>query len=82
MATRVNLYMSPASPGAEEITDYLSNKGLDFHEYDISTDVSAHKHMIAATRGAGGPPVVEVRNQVVFGFDKERLEQTINYELR
>jgi hypothetical protein len=38
--------------------------------------------MIEATRGAGGPLVVEVGNQVVFGFDKERLKETIDYELR
>jgi glutaredoxin-related protein len=78
---RVNLYVSSTSPETEEIKNYLSNRGIDFHVYDISSDVHAHKLMIEATRGAGGPPVVEVGHQVVLGFDKERLEEAINYEL-
>jgi glutaredoxin 3 len=82
MAKRVNLYVTPTSPDTEEIKSFLSNKGLDFKVLDITADVSAHKQMIEATRGAGGPPVVEIGHQVVFGFDKERLEETIEYELR
>lgn len=82
MASRVNLYVSSASADTEDIKDYLSNKGIDFHVYDIGSDVDAHKRMIEATRGAGGPPVIEVGHQVVIGFDKDRLEETIDYEFR
>jgi arsenate reductase-like glutaredoxin family protein len=38
LAARVNLYVSPASPDTEEIRYYLSNKGIDVHVYDISTE--------------------------------------------
>ena len=82
MARRVNLYVTPTSPDTEEIKNFLSSKGIEFNEFDITVDVRAHKQMIEATRGAGGPPVVEIGHQVVFGFDKERLEETIDYELR
>ena len=38
--------------------------------------------MIEATRGACGAPVIEIGNRIVCGLDKERLEETINYELK
>ncbi len=81
MAKRVSLYVTPNSPGNEEIKGYLSNKGIDFDLYDISIDTGAHKRMIEATRGAGGPPVIEIGHQLVFGFDKERMDEVIDYEL-
>lgn len=82
MAKRVSLYVSPNSPDTEQIKGYLSNKGIDFALYDVSVDLHAHKRMIEATRGAGSPPVIEIGHQLVFGFDKERMDEVIDYELR
>ena len=81
MAKRVNLYVTPNSMDTEEIKGYLASKGIDFDLYDITVDIAAHKRMIEATRGAGGPPVIEVGHQLVFGLDKERLDEVIDYEL-
>ena len=82
MAKRVSLYVRPDSADTEQITGYLSNKGIDFDLYDVTIDALAHKRMIEATRGAGGPPVIEIGHQLVFGFDKERMDEVIDYELR
>ena len=82
MQEKVHLYMTPTSPDTQEIKDFLQKKGIDYDVYDISLDLSAHKRMLEATRGAGGPPVIEVGHQVVLGFDLDRLEETIRYELR
>ena len=82
MQERVHLYVTPTSPDTREIKDFLSRKGINYDVYDISLDVLAHRRMLEATRGAGGPPVIEVGHQVVLGFDPDRLEETIRYELR
>jgi glutaredoxin len=81
MEKEVNVYVTPKSPHTDEIREYLAGKGIDHTVFDISSDVQAHKRMLEATRGAGGPPVIEVGHQVVLGFDKERLEESIAYEL-
>lgn len=81
METEVNLYVTPKSRDTDNIKDYLGNKGIDFNVYDIHADVNAHRRMLEATRGACGAPVVEVGHQIVCGFDSERLEDTIAYEL-
>lgn len=81
MEKQVNLYITPKSPDTDKIKDHLANKGIDFKVHDIHADVKAHKRMLEATRGACGAPVVEIGHQIVCGFDSERLDETIKYEL-
>jgi len=82
MEKQVNLYVTPKSLDTDRIEGYLESKGIDFNVYNIHADVQAHKRMIEATRGACGAPVIEVGHQIVCGFDTERLDETIAYELR
>ena len=81
MEKRVNLYATSKSKDTDKIRDYLSRKGIDFNVHDIDIDHEAHLRMLEATRGACGAPVVEIGNQIVCGFDRKRLEETIAYEL-
>lgn len=81
MEKEVNLYVRMESEEAGKISDYLSSKGIEFKVHDIRTDNGAYRRMLEATRGACGAPVVEIGNQIVCGFDRERLNDTIAYEL-
>ena len=78
----VNLYTTFSSSDSEKIKEYLSDRGIDFESYDIGADFKAYKRMLEATRGACHAPVVEVGNQIVCGFDSDRLNATIAYEFR
>lgn len=82
MEKEVNLYFNSKSEDTDKIRDDLFKRGIDFKSYDIEVDNEAHKRMLEATRGACGAPVVEIGNQIVCGFDRDRLEATIGYELR
>ncbi len=82
MEKEVNLYVTPKSPGVDKIKDYLSRQGIDFNVYDVDSDYKAHKRMLEAARGACGTPVVEIGNQIVCGFDRDRLKEAINFEIR
>jgi glutaredoxin len=82
MEKQVNLYITPKSPDTDKIKDHLKKEGVEFKVHDVHADVKAHKMMLEATRGACGAPVVEIGNQIVCGFDSERLDETIKYELK
>jgi hypothetical protein len=82
MKDKVNVYVKSTASDTMEITDFLRKRGISYDLFDISSNVAAHKRMLEATRGAGGPPVIEVGHQVVLGFDADRLEETIQYEFR
>ncbi len=78
---KVQVYITPKSPDTDGIKEYLVNEGIDFELHNVHADYKAHKRMLEATRGACGAPVIEIGNQIVCGFDKKRLEETIAYEL-
>jgi glutaredoxin len=82
MDRKADLYIESMTQGVDEIKDFLRKKGVSAVIHDISTEEGARKRMLEATRGACGPPVVEIGHQIVCGFDPERLEETIKYEFR
>jgi glutaredoxin 3 len=58
------------------VKEFLSQKGVQFVERDISQDESALADLEAL--GAMATPVTVIHSQVVIGFDKVRLEQLLD----
>jgi glutaredoxin 3 len=58
------------------VKEFLSQKGVQFVERDISQDESALADLEAL--GAMATPVTVINGQVVIGFDKVRLEQLLD----
>ncbi|MFC1938883.1 glutaredoxin domain-containing protein [Chloroflexota bacterium] len=59
------------------VKEFLSQKGVGFREVDVSRDHTAAKELVNKT-GQMGVPVTVVDGQVIVGFDRSRLEQTID----
>jgi glutaredoxin 3 len=57
--------------------EFLSQRGIEYVEYDVIADSSAEEEMITIS-GVRSVPVIATCNQVVVGFDRQRLEQLIN----
>ena len=51
-------------------------KGVEFTAYDVSKDKAKAKEMIKIS-GARSVPVIIVCNNIIVGFDEERLEQEL-----
>jgi glutaredoxin 3 len=58
------------------VKEFLSQKGVQFVERDVSQDESALTELEAL--GAMATPVTVINGQVVVGFDKARLEQLLD----
>jgi glutaredoxin 3 len=58
------------------VKEFLSRKGVQFVERDVSQDESALTELEAL--GAMATPVTVINGQVVVGFDKARLEQLLD----
>ncbi len=57
--------------------EFLEQKGVDFIAYDVTKDREALKEMKKITGGARSVPVIAVCNEVLVGFDRGRLEQSL-----
>jgi len=58
------------------VKEFLSQRGIDFEERDVSRDPSYAQELMRST-GQMGVPVTTINGQIVVGFDRGRLEQLI-----
>jgi glutaredoxin len=57
--------------------ELLSEKGVEFTAYDVSTDKAALEEMRKISGGALRVPVISVCNEVIVGFDRDRVESAL-----
>jgi glutaredoxin len=57
--------------------EFLSQKGYKFTEYDVTKDRAALDEMVKIS-GARSVPVIAACNEVMVGFERNRLEQMLS----
>ena len=57
--------------------EFLSQKGYKFTEYDVTKDRAALDEMVKVS-GARSVPVLTACNEVMVGFERNRLEQMLS----
>ena len=69
---KVKIYSSPACPYCVALKNFLLENNVEFEEVDVSESEEALREMVAKT-GQRGVPVVEIDDEVIVGFDRERI---------
>ena len=54
--------------------EFLSKEGIEYIAYDVTKDKDALKEMMEVSGGARSVPVISVCNNVMVGFDPDRLK--------
>ena len=57
--------------------EYLSQKGIPYTDYDVTSDSKALEEMVKIS-GSRAVPVIAACNEVLIGFDKSRLDQMLS----
>ena len=73
---KVKVYSTPWCMYCKMAKDYFKEKKVDFSEFDVSVDERARKEMLDASKQSG-VPVIMIDNEMVIGFDKERINQLL-----
>jgi len=58
--------------------EFLSQKGVEYTAYDVTKDKDALKEMMGISGGARTVPVISICNEVIVGFDGDRVGQALN----
>jgi glutaredoxin len=58
--------------------ELLSKKGIEYTDYDITKDREALEEMRKISGGHRRVPVISICNEVIVGFDRNRLEQALS----
>jgi glutaredoxin len=56
--------------------DFLKEKNIPYTEYNVASDLEKRQEMIQKS-GQMGVPVIYVGDQLIIGFDKERLVSSL-----
>ena len=63
------------------VKEFLSQKGADFEERDVSVNPAYAQELVRNT-GQMGVPVTIINGESIIGFDRDRLEQVLSQAQR
>lgn len=73
----MTIFTGPNCPYCEMAKRFLSQRGVQFRERDVSRDRQAAEEMIRRS-GQQGVPVIVAGREVIVGFDRGRLESLLS----
>lgn len=77
MATQsVTIYSTPTCHFCHMAKDFFTENHVQFTDYNVATDLDKRKEMIEKS-GQMGVPVIYVGDEVVVGFDEDRLRDLL-----
>ena len=72
----VSIYSTPTCVYCNAAKEFFKEKGIQYDEFNVATDLPKRQEMVEKS-GQMGVPVIVVDDQVVVGFDKEKLTQLL-----
>ncbi|KKW43808.1 MAG: Glutaredoxin-like protein, YruB-family [Parcubacteria group bacterium GW2011_GWB1_57_6] len=76
MDKTVTIYSTPTCHFCQMTKDFLKEKGIAYTEHNVAQDLEKRQEMIQKS-GQMGVPVIFVGNEMIIGFDKERLTTSL-----
>ena len=73
---KVEIYSTESCPYCFKAKDYLKEKKVRYIEYNVAEDHKRAKEMMEKS-GQMGVPVIVVDDEVIIGFDKEKIDGAI-----
>jgi len=76
---KVVIYSTPTCPYCKQAKEFLTEKEVKFENVDVSTDAAKAQEMIEKS-GQMGVPVIDIEGEIIIGFDRERIANTLGIE--
>ncbi len=76
MDKTITIYSTPTCHFCQMTKDFLKEKGIAYTDYNVAQDLEKRQEMIQKS-GQMGVPVIFVGNDMIIGFDKERLVSSL-----
>ena len=75
-AKTIAVYSTPTCPYCRQVKDYLKDKGVEFTDYNVATDLETRNAMVQKS-GQLGVPVIVVDDKVVIGFNRAKIDEML-----
>ena len=74
---KVKLFTTPTCPYCVTLKKFLEQNDVEFEDIDVSEDEEALDEMKEKS-GQTGVPVVEIGDEVIVGFEKQKIKQLLD----
>ena len=74
---KVVIYTTPTCTYCKASKEFFKANNVPFEEYNVATDLEKRKEMFSKAPDNRGVPLITVDDEVVIGFDKERLQHLL-----
>ena len=72
----VQIYTTPTCQYCKMAKEFFGEHNVKYTEYNVSSDATRREEMMAKS-GQRGVPVIFVDNEMVIGFDEDRLRSLL-----
>lgn len=72
----IKIYSTPSCVYCKTLKGYLTKNNIAFADIDVSKDEKELDRMVEIS-GQMGVPVVEIDNNVIIGFDKQKIDELL-----
>jgi len=76
MDKTVNIYSTPTCHFCQMAKDFLKERGIAYTEFNVARDLERRQEMIQKS-GQMGVPVILVGEEMIVGFDREKLAASL-----
>jgi glutaredoxin 3 len=76
MAKSVKVYSTSSCPWCIRVKQFLKENNVIFQDMDVSGDKQAADEMVQKS-GQMGVPVLDIEGEIIVGFDKEKIKQSL-----
>ncbi len=73
----VTVYSTPTCPWCKKAKEWLTEKGVDFSDVDVSADADKAKEMQKKS-GSMSVPVIDINGTVIVGYNEREMEKALN----
>ena len=77
----VVVYSTPTCPWCAKAKQFLENHNIPYRNVDVTDDEAGREEMVRLS-GQMGVPVIRAGEEVVVGFDLERLQKLVGARKR
>lgn len=76
MDKKVTIYSTPTCHFCQLTKDFLTENNVPYTDFNVQTDLEKRQEMIDKS-GQMGVPVIFVDDEMIVGFDKEKLSSLV-----
>ncbi|PSO46504.1 MAG: NrdH-redoxin [Parcubacteria group bacterium SW_4_46_8] len=76
MANKVEIYTTPSCEFCKQAKEYMKENEINYKDYDVKESAEKRQEMIEIS-GQMSVPVIVVDEDMMVGFDAEKLEEMV-----